>query len=493
MKRTWFIIAAVVLSLVACKGDKSKSGGSKKGGCELSVAKPAEIVAGKTPQLLAPFTALKLGMPLADVKVACANFFEGDDAKKTGTFTTGEIVGKFGDVLVYDRLDFIDDKLTAVSMSLPPDIADALTAAWSAPQASPGNPPAHAWHDDASGIRAILGPLDDGKRELLISSYVPLAAFVDPASSQLAMKPQDVLGKTAKELMEKFPQYVRPAHVSESTKAATEAMMADMKKEVEEMGVDTSHHGDDVDITLPATPFAAGTSTQALIHQNDDGTVRGFEVWFRTKSIGLIEIGWPAEITELVKLFDDKWGPSKKIKRVLGEESTWYDPKTGVRASAQLDPSNPDDLDVSYIRYQPLAAFFGEPGPVWGFEKPERPLLGATADELVAAYGSAVKIDTDNDTATLTLLPTDYDDGVATTTILMFIRGGKVGQWNVSLGFEAYEPSRAEYEALLAAKFAKSGPPKPGEYKGHMVYNKKPTVDAEFTDITHDLDLEVSQ
>jgi hypothetical protein len=496
MKRTWSSVA-IVLMLAACSkgGDK----GGKHGGCELAAAAPADIVTGKTPQLVAPFAALKLGMTATEVKAACPNLFEDeDDKKKTGAFSVSAFVGGFGggkherlraDDQMYARLDFKADKLVVVSLDIPGDIEPALTAAWSAPKKSSTNPPSAAWLDDATGIRALLGPAEDKKRELVFSTYVPLQAFIEQDPGRIPFKPQEILGKTPKELMAKFPDYVHPDQTSESTKAATEAMMADMKKDVEAMGVDLSkkNDADKVDVVLPATPFAARGETQAIFHTNDDGTIRNYGVWFRTE-------GWPNEITDAIALFDKLWGPHKELNKTLGKELAWYDPKLGIRASARLDPARPDELDISYVRYQMLEKVFGAPGMVFGFEKPDRPLLGATAQELVAAYGGAdgkaVEVAADGNSATLTFLPTEYDDDVSTTRVLAFIRGGKVEQWNVSFGFEDFEGAKAELEALLAAKLGPA--PAPDKY-GHMHYGKGPSVDAEYSDITHELDLEITK
>lgn len=509
MNRTWATVAAIVLALAACKGDKDKSGGggrsSAKGGCQIKAATPADLVTSKTPQPIAPFAALKLGMSAAEAKAACPNLWEDeDDAKKAGTFYVAGFVGAVGagenerkraDDSVYATLDFTADKLTQVKLAIPGDLEPVLTAAWSKPTVSAGPTVAHAWHDDATGIRAILEPTEDGKRALVISTYVPLLAFVelDVAQSPIKFKPQHVLGKTPAELMKEYPDYVRPDQTSESTKQATEAMMADMKKEVEAMGVDLSKKGDDVEVSLPATPFGGANRTQAIFHNNDDGTVRNYAVWYRAKSqgFGASAASWPNEINDLVALFDKHWGPRKMINRTLGPEATWYDAKAGIRASAEIDPAKPDELDVSYVRYQTLTSFFGAPGPVWGFEKPDRPLLGATAEQLVAAYGKAVEVAADGSTATLRLLPTDYDSDVSVTTILAFLRdGGKVDQWNVHFDYEEYDGARAEYEALMTAKFGPA--PKPDKY-GHIKYGKKPTVDAQYSDITHALNLEVSK
>jgi hypothetical protein len=195
-------------------------------------------------------------------------------------------------------------------------------------------------------------------------------------------------------------------------------------------------------------------------------------------------VTWPQQRDEVIKQLDTLWGPHKKLKDVLGEEHTWYEPKTGIRASARVQADKPGELDLSYSRYLPLANLWGAPGPLWGFEK-EKPLIGQTADELAAAYGTAF-VAKDN-SATLKLPPTDYEGDTAVTTILMFFEKGKVREWRFNIPFENYEPARAEYEAALDAKFGKG---KAGK-RETVTYGKG--VEARYSDITHNLDIEVTK
>jgi hypothetical protein len=309
-------LGAVLLVIAACKGgdDKSKSGGggaSGKGGCETTAAKPAELVTGKTPGLIAPLSGLKLGMSPAEAAKVCPNFFEGEDGKKAGTFRAGEIVGKFGETYAQAGLDFVNDKLQSVELSLPAEIADALTAAWGAPTASSGAKPAHAWIDAAAGMRAILGPPEsDGRRELAVSAFTPLAAFVEPETTKLAWKPQDILGKKPADVAKSHAQFIKLEKTSAAVKAKTDEMMKDLNKEVEAMGIDTKRGENDPKFELPATPLGTGP-TMVILHTNEDGTVRSYGVWFRTANT-YPEYGFPTQSADLIKLFDEKWGPSTR-------------------------------------------------------------------------------------------------------------------------------------------------------------------------------------
>jgi hypothetical protein len=492
-------LAAVLLVVAACKGgdkDASKGGtssnGNGKGGCETTAAKPAELVAGKTPQLLAPFGKLSLGMSREDAAKACPNFFQGEDGKKTGTFSVGEIVGKFGDSYAQARLEFVADKLQSVSFALPAEIADALTSAWGAPKASSGATPAHAWLDEASGMRAILEPADrDGRRELNVSKFTPLAAFIVPDDKTLGWRPEEILGKQPAELAKKFPQFVKVEKTSAAVQAKTDELMADMNKDLEKMGVNTKRDANMPEFELPASPLAANNTTHVILHTFDTGAVRSYGVWFRTASL-TPEYGWPTQSEEIIKKLDEVYGPHKVVRETLGDRWTWFDAKRGVRASIRKEkPDRPEELDLDYAKYLPLANLFGAPGPLWGFEKAERPLIGATPDEIVATYGKDFEVKRDDKGGTLTLVlpPTDYDGDTSSTHILMFVRSGKVGQWNVHIPFEDYDPARGEYEAALDAKFGK---PKKAP-RDHFLYGKKPTVDVEYSKYTHELHVEVSK
>jgi hypothetical protein len=486
-------LAALVLTLAACKsGDKAagKEGTAKtasgKGGCETAAKKPAELVAGKTPQLLAPLDKLSLGMSPAEAAKVCPNFFQGEDGKKQGTFSTGEIVGKFGEEYAQARLEFTANKLTSVSFALPGEIADALTTAWGAPKASSGSPPAHAWLDEASGMRAILEPkTTDSRRELVVSKFVPIKDFIDPESKTIAWHPQDVLGKQPAELATAFAQYVKVEKTSEAVKKQTDEMMKDLNKDLEKQGIKVKRDENMPEFELPASPFSADTSTHVILHTNDDGRVRVYGVWFRTANLSPA-FGFPGQAELITKTLDELWGPHKVIKDTLGDRSTWFDSKRGVRVSTQID--KPEEVDLNYARYLPLATFFGAPGKVWGFEKPERPLLGATPDELVATYGKdfEVKHDAKAQMVTMSLPPTDYESDSGSTYIQMHLKGGKVSEWRTHIPFDSFEPAKAEYEALLATKLGK-----PKAKGDHFIYGKKPSVDAQYSKYTHELDIEV--
>src|SRR4051812_48445061 len=365
MKRIWVV---AVLAVVACK-DKHASrhheDDDEAGGCKLAAeAKPADMAAGKTAQIPKPLDGLKLGMTPADAKAACPNLFKNEKDAKTGTFSVGEIIGKLGGEYVHGRLQFTANKLTSVDITAPPAIADALTAAWGAPQKSAGKATALAWFDEATSTRAVLGPDERGARELKISTYAPLDAFIEQDPKRIAFKPAAVLGKTPQDLLAQFPQFAGASTVSESTRKATDKMMEGLKKDVEAKGVKLKEHRDDVEVRLPASPYGADADTHVILYLDDDNTIRSYGLWFHTEEM-MSGSAWPVQAEQVVKGFDDKWGPHKIVKETLGERHTWFDPKTGIRASTHLDPARPGDLDVVFVRYTPLATLFGAPGELW--------------------------------------------------------------------------------------------------------------------------------
>ncbi len=483
-------LALLVIMLAACKGgdkDKdSKGKSSGKGGCETKATKVADLVTTKTVGMLAPFSALSIGMSREEVAKLCPNFFAKDMEKKSN-FSVNEIVGKFGEHYAQARFEFLADKLVLIAYSLPPEIGAALATAWGAPKVSGGAKPANAWFDDTKHIRAMLGPDDyDGRRQLEIDSYMPLDAFIEHETTRIAWKPEDVLGKMPADLLTKFPQYKKAREVSAAVKAQTDEMMKDLNKEVEAMGIDTKRNANMPEFELPPAPYNDGLDTQVMLHTNDDGSVRSYGLWFHTHSISP-DIGWPTQSAEIVKLMDEKWGPHKTVKETLGDEKVWADPKRGLRATTRVD--KPEDLNLELSRYFPLATFIGGPGEVWGFEKPERPIIGATVEEITTAYKEyAPKVAKDGSTVTIYLPPTDYDGSTARTSILMFVRkGGKIGDYRFNLPYRSYPAAKAEYEAALLTKLGKPGK----EKYGSTPYGKKTKV--RFSDITHALDVIVGE
>jgi hypothetical protein len=225
-----------------------------------------------------------------------------------------------------------------------------------------------------------------------------------------------------------------------------------------------------------------------ILHTHDDGSVRSYGVWFHTASLSP-QYGWPTQSEDIIKKLDESWGPHKVVRETLGDRWTWFDAKRGVRVSTRKD--KPEDLDLDYVKYLPLPDLFGAAGPVWGFEKTERPLLGATPDEIEATYGKVYDVKRDDKAGTIAmkLPPTDYDGDTAVTSVLMFVKGGKVSQWNLHIPFDNFDPARAEYEAALTTKF---GAPKKAPHD-HFLYGKKPTTDVEWSKYTHELDVEVTK
>ena len=60
---------------------------------------------------------------------------------------------------------------------------------------------------------------------------LPIKAFVELATGQLAFKPQNVLGKTPVDVAKALPQYLRKDETSAQVKAMTDEMMKELQKE----------------------------------------------------------------------------------------------------------------------------------------------------------------------------------------------------------------------------------------------------------------------
>ena len=84
--------------------------------------------------------------------------------------------------------------------------------------------------------------------------------------------------------------------------------------------------------------------------------------------------------TELEPVLTKLWGPPIKTKK---GEAYWFDEKTGLRAFL---PEYAKGKRVTFTRYETLSGLLGDKGFELAFAK-GKPLVGATFDELKAAWG----------------------------------------------------------------------------------------------------------
>lgn len=83
---------------------------------------------------------------------------------------------------------------------------------------------------------------------------------------------------------------------------------------------------------------------------------------------------------ELEPILTKQWGPPIKTKK---GEAYWFDDKTGVRAYL---PDYAKGKRVTFTKYETLSGMLGDKGFELAFAK-GKPLIGATPDELKAAWG----------------------------------------------------------------------------------------------------------
>ncbi len=94
----------------------------------------------------------------------------------------------------------------------------------------------------------------------------------------------------------------------------------------------------------------------------------------------LEKISVSSQKTELEPILTKQWGPPIKTKK---GEAYWFDEKTGLRAFL---PDYAKGKRVTFTKYETMSGLLGDTGFDLAFAK-GKPLLGATPDELKAAWG----------------------------------------------------------------------------------------------------------
>lgn len=192
---------------------------------------------------------------------------------------------------------------------------------------------------------------------------------------------------------------------------------------------------------------------------------------------------------EAEALLTKAWGaPVKGQTTIKKPISYWFNPAAGIRAT--LEEGFGDDMKLEFTAYTPAATFVGAEGKAFAFES-KQPILGATIEELRAAYPLAIQeksqaqADADRakmekmmgkdadklkvlgqakPSAHLDFPPTEYES-YWTRVNLTWDDEGKVKRYRFKLGFRAYEPEKEALFALLSKKF--------GEVKEEEKYGKK--------------------
>lgn len=122
---------------------------------------------------------------------------------------------------------------------------------------------------------------------------------------------------------------------------------------------------------------ATGADSSYLTSKTHDGVSYDFDFTKEEKKLEKITMASP---TELEPMLTKLWGPPIKSKK---GEAFWFDPATGLRAWL---PDYAKGKRVAFSKYDSLPLLFGAKGFDLAFAA-GKPLLGATVDELKAAWG----------------------------------------------------------------------------------------------------------
>jgi len=144
-------------------------------------------------------------------------------------------------------------------------------------------------------------------------------------------------------------------------------------------------------VTLPAEVAAAqlgapdtevkkalGADSTYISSKTHEGV--SYDLDFTREEKKLEKISVSANKTELEPVLTKLWGPPIKTKK---GEAYWFDEKTGLRAFL---PEYAKGKRVTFTKYDSLAGLLGPTGFDLAFAK-DKPLVGATVDELKAAWG----------------------------------------------------------------------------------------------------------
>jgi len=438
----------------------------------------SELLDAEKPGLFGPFKTVKFGASLDDVKEAFPKYFEDPSTYGKTLVGRGDIDGYETDISASIELE---GGLSSVSVDLPKEEALALLKEkWGdGEQVKLGRDDVTMWVDEGAGIRAAAkATYDEAVIELEVTQFTSYKAIAEKGTDTIAFKPQDVLGKTAADLLKAFPQYVSEEKDSAGGRAA-DKMMKGLENDLKATGINVKNNRPKLDVSLPGTKYD-DSSTLVVLHFDDDGTVRSYTV--------MVEFEGKKEAGELVTAaFDEIWGKSITMKLILQDGLFWYDADKGIRVSARVKD---DQVDLEFVKYQPIDKFFGEAKDQWGWETTK--VLGASADELQKAYGARCKIKENKKFGSLHLEKTDYQDNVGGTLVhLVFDADAKVKSYSFSLRYKKFDGAKEKFMGLLKSKFGE-GKPAEKDYLKRTQYSAAPKVLMRDSSITKSLDIEVS-
>ncbi len=217
------------------------------------------------------------------------------------------------------------------------------------------------------------------------------------------------------------------------------------------------------------------------------------------------------EDTDMSKVLTEAWGEPSKGEDLGKPKFFWFNEAKKIRATVSQGYGKEDE--VQFEAYLPAKELLGEGKETLGFEKADRPLLGATREELAKNYADVLETLTEEEAekrrkelekftgkdlsalgpaaaaSNIDLLPTEYGSQF-TRVHPNFSDDGKIDRVRVGIDWEPFPAAKDEILGLIKAKW---GEPKEEEKYGKklLIFNDSPRVVVEEDTISKKWDIEM--
>lgn len=214
------------------------------------------------------------------------------------------------------------------------------------------------------------------------------------------------------------------------------------------------------------------------------------------------------EGSDMAKILTEAWGEPSKGEDLGKPKFFWFNEAKKMRATVSQGYGK--ENEVQFEAYLPAKELLGEGKETLGFEKADRPLLGATHADLSSKYADVleeltkeeaekqrenIKKLTGHDlgeaspSSNIDLLPTEYGSQF-TRVNPHFAEDGKIDRFRVGIDFEPFPAAKDEILGMIKAKW---GEPKEEEKYGKkiLVFSDSPRVVVEEDTISKKWDIEV--
>ncbi|MEX1363510.1 MAG: hypothetical protein AB1Z98_10310 [Nannocystaceae bacterium] len=217
------------------------------------------------------------------------------------------------------------------------------------------------------------------------------------------------------------------------------------------------------------------------------------------------------EGADMAKLLTEAWGEPKKGEDLGKPKFFWFNEAKKMRATVSQGYGQEDE--VQFEAYLPAQELLGDGKATLGFEKADRPLLGATREQFIKSYADVLETLTEEEaekklkeleklagndlsalgpdaaSSNIDLLPTEYGSEL-TRVYPNFADDGTIDRFRVGIDFEPVPEAKEEILALIKAKW---GEPTEEEKYGDtiLVFSEDPRVTVKEDTISKKWDVEV--